>query len=258
MAFLFGSQASGRERKASDWDIAVYFTPVSPGELETEHEYLSENEISSGVERIVRAEVDFLVLNRARPSLVFSILNSGTSLVIKDRTLYTKLLLKTYYEALDFWDFVSDFWRIRQRARSLSPEDKAVFVEHVVFLENEFEDIETFKVLTWKEYLEERDKRRNIERWIENLVMAALDIAKIILASERKDVPETYQSTLKTFWTLYIDSRHATQFSKFADLRNIVVHEYLDIRWKRIQKFIHEAQELYPEFIKTVRKIANL
>jgi len=56
MAFLFGSQASGRERKASDWDIAVYLT---------KEERKVESNIWIEVERIVKAEVDLVMLNRA-------------------------------------------------------------------------------------------------------------------------------------------------------------------------------------------------
>lgn len=66
------------------------------------------------MEKIVKAEVDFLVLNRARPSLVFSVLNSGIPLKIKDRKLYLKLLIKTHYEAIDYWRFTKEFFEIRE------------------------------------------------------------------------------------------------------------------------------------------------
>jgi len=116
-AFLFGSQIKDRARAGSDWDIAVYFKPNEYLELEKEANYPNENEIWSDLVDCLQAEVDFLVLNRVRPSLVFSILNSGFPLVIKDRELYLRLLCKTSYEAIDFWNFVYDFWKIRERAK---------------------------------------------------------------------------------------------------------------------------------------------
>jgi len=99
MAFVFGSRASGRERGSSDWDIAVYFKTDEWLELESTKDYPGEHQIHGDLENILRSDVDLLVLNRARPSLVFTILNSGQSLSIKDQKLYLELLSKTHYEA---------------------------------------------------------------------------------------------------------------------------------------------------------------
>lgn len=124
MAFLFGSQAKSLARDSSDWDIGVYFKPREYLELEKEGDYPGENKIWSDLVGILQTDVDFLVLNRARPSLVFGILNSGFPLVVKDRKLYLRLLSKASYEAVDFWNFVYDFWQIRGRAKSLEQNQK--------------------------------------------------------------------------------------------------------------------------------------
>lgn len=249
MAFIFGSRAKGLERAVSDWDIAVYFKPKEYGELETKEDYEGESQIWSDIDKMISQDTDFLVLNRARPQMVFSVLNTGTPLIVKNRKLYLDLLLKTHYEAVDFWQFAQDFWKIRERSASLSEEDRANLAEHIIFLEGELEDFDKFEKLSWKEYMEEGDKRRNVERWIENLVMGSLDIAKIILSSERKQLPQTYRETLKVFGGLYISEEFGEKFAQFAELRNIIAHEYLDIRWSRIRKFIDAADELYKEFL---------
>lgn len=116
LAFLFGSQSSGRQRISSDWDIAVYFKSPHGLELESTDHYAGEETVHAEVERLVETEVDLVVLNRARPPLVFSILNTGIPLNIKDRSLYLNLLTQTHYEAVDFWKFVEEFWRIREQA----------------------------------------------------------------------------------------------------------------------------------------------
>lgn len=76
--------------------------------------------------------------------------------------------------------------------------------------------------------------------------MSTLDIAKLILASEKREIPQTYKDILKIFCSLYLDSQFGERFSWFVSLRNILVHEYLDIKWRRIQRFINEAEELFP------------
>lgn len=253
MAFLFGSRSVNRERKSSDWDIAVYFNTGNNMDLESSDLYPTENDIRADIEHITGQECDFLVLNRARPALVFSILNGGEILSIKNYTLYYKLLSKTHYEAVDFWQFIDEFWHIREKAMSLTPEARALLIEHSTFLENEFADIALFKAMTYEVYVKDRSARRNLERWIENLVMASLDIAKIVLASDKRQTPQTYRETLKIFAIEYLDPAIAEILSNTADMRNIISHEYLDIRWERIRKFISEAEQLYLKVIHRVK-----
>jgi len=256
LAFLFGSRAKGSEREISDWDIAVYFKPEEYLEIETEREYPGENKIWSDLIDILETDdVDFLVLNRARASLVYNVLRTGTSLIIKDRRFYLDLLCKVSHEAVEWWNFVSDFWRISQKAKSLPPEERARVLEYLRFLENEFSEMEQIKEFSWQDYIQDSFKRKVIERWVENLVMSALDIAKVILASEKREIPQTYKDTLKIFGALYVDPSFGEKFSEFTSLRNILVHEYLDIKWRRIKNFIDQAERLYPIFIKKIKEI---
>ncbi|MEW6609270.1 MAG: HepT-like ribonuclease domain-containing protein [bacterium] len=145
--------------------------------------------------------------------------------------------------------------KLAKNLNHFSLKKKQDLFNNLKFLENEFSEIDQIKKITWVEYAQDSFKRKIIERWIENLVMVVLDIAKIVLASEKKNIPQSYRETLKIFTTLYVDSRIAEKFSHFAELRNIIVHEYLDIRWKRIENFIKEGSKLYPLFIEKVKKI---
>lgn len=258
MAFVFGSRAKGIAMQVSDWDIGVYFKPKEYLELETEKDYPRENKIWSNVIDILETDnVDFVVLNRARPSLVYNVLRVGNPLVIKDKKLYLALLCKVSYEAMDWWQTVSDYCRISEKSKSLSREAKTSILEHLKFLEKEFKEIAEIKKFTQEDYLKDSFKRKIIEKWAENLVMAAIDIAKIVLASEKREIPQSYKGILKVFTVLYIDSSVADRFSEFAKLRNIVAHEYLDIRWKRIENFVKEAGKLYPKFVEKTKKLVR-
>jgi len=260
MAFIFGSQVEGRASKISDWDIGVYFKPKEYLELETERDYPNENEMRSDLIDILGTEeVDFVVLNRAKPSLVYNILREGLPLIIKNKKIYLDLLCKVSYEAMDWWKFVADFWKISEKAKSISPEAKTRLREHLKFLEREFGEIKEIRKFNWQDYLGNSFKRKIIERWVENLVRVSIDIAKIILASEKKEIPQSYKDTLEFFWAFYVggDEKFGEKFASFAALRNIVTHQYLDLRWKQIKKFIREADRLYPKFIEKVKKIVK-
>lgn len=258
MAFLFGSQAKRTTHSASDWDIGAYFKPKEYLELETKEDYPGDHKIWSDLIDILKTnEVDFVVLNRASPSLVYNVVRTGINLKMADMKMYFDLLCKTSYEAMDWWRFVDEYYKIREMAHSLTREAKSNIEERLIFLQEQFTDLERFKRLTLLGYRDDRNERRNIERWVENLVMASLDITKIILASDKKTIPQSYKDILKLFALLYMDKDEpfAERFAEFAELRNIVAHEYLDLRWEKVKKFIEESEKLYPQFIEKVKAL---
>ncbi|MFH1097819.1 MAG: HepT-like ribonuclease domain-containing protein [Candidatus Desantisbacteria bacterium] len=256
LAFLFGSRAKELQREVSDWDIGVYFNPTEYLELETERDYFGENRIWSGLVDVLGTDdVDFVVLNRASPSLVYNVLRIGTPLIMRDKTLYLELLRKVSYEAMDWWDFVNDFWEISQRAKSIPPEERSRLQEYLSFLEKEFGEIDEIKKFGWEDYQKDSFKRKIVERWVENLIMGALDSAKIVLACEKHEIPQSYKDILRIFAAFYIDPSIADKFSEFSKLRNIIVHRYLDVKWQQIKNFIKDAEILYPVFIQKVKDI---
>jgi uncharacterized protein YutE (UPF0331/DUF86 family) len=137
----------------------------------------------------------------------------------------------------------------------LERETKTRLIKHILFLEEELKDYERFKNLTWEEYNRERDKRRNVERWIENIVNSSVDLAKIILALESIPLPETYREMILSLSLVYeFDKSNIEKISEWTRLRNIIFHEYLDIRWSSIKRFINETETFYKKFLEDVRK----
>ena len=116
LAFVFGSYAQGFEMKESDFDVAVYLKNrnLSPGQREK-----IEDNIWLAISKITRKNVDLVCLNIAPVPLISSVFKTGTPLVIKDKKLYWELYLRMSTEAEDFLEFVEDFWRIKQKTKSL-------------------------------------------------------------------------------------------------------------------------------------------
>lgn len=136
----------------------------------------------------------------------------------------------------------------------MKKEVKYRLIKHTSFLENELKDYRQFKTLTWKEYNEERSKRRNVERWVENIINSSIDISKIILTFEKKDLPDTYRSIVKNLSLIPgFSAENMEKLTEWVGLRNIISHEYLDIRWSSIKRFISETEPLYMAFLKDTK-----
>jgi uncharacterized protein YutE (UPF0331/DUF86 family) len=136
----------------------------------------------------------------------------------------------------------------------LKKEIRFRLIKHLTFLENELKDYETFETLSWKEYNGDRGKRRNVERWIENIINSSIDIAKLILTSKGLSLPDTYKDIVKNLSLVADFSEEGMEkLSRWVSLRNIISHEYLDIRWASIQKFMSESKPFYEDFLKRVK-----
>jgi len=111
------------------------------------------------------------------------------------------------------------------------PEDKDRLIRYIDFMESELADFPKFKRIDWTTYNENRDVRRNLERSVENIVNCSIDIAKVILASEDRRIPTSYKGILKGLGGIHhFDEAFGEEISQWASLRNILAHEYLDIR----------------------------
>jgi len=125
-AFLFGSHARGTATKLSDIDIAVYFYPEKRHPIEYEEEifYKSEDEVCCGAERLLKKEVELLVLNRVSASVAASAIR-GIPLAINDWGLYLDFMEVVTREAEDFREMIfEDFLERRQFERRVKTEDK--------------------------------------------------------------------------------------------------------------------------------------
>ena len=135
-------------------------------------------------------------------------------------------------------------------------EAKTRLIKHIIFLKGELDDYENFKLLSWDEYNKQKDKRRNVERWIENIINSSIDISKIILLSENITIPDTYRDIIESLSLItgFYNKENIQRMAEWVRLRNIISHEYLDIRWNSINKFIQEAEAIYKNFLNKIEE----
>ena len=142
------------------------------------------------------------------------------------------------------------------RSRSLSELDRSRLARIVDFLEDELADAADFASMDIERYSTDRGFRRSVERWVENLVNASIDAAKIVLASERRPVPQTYRETVEMLATVEGFRDRAADARRLAEntrIRNMLAHEYLDLRYTQVNAVVDGAAETYRALVDALR-----
>ena len=244
LAFLFGSYATGKNMKESDLDIAVYLKDKT-----------KEKSVWRKIQQSLPKEVDMVLLNEAPATFISNVLKTGLPLIIKNKKKYLQFLVTKSLEAEDFGEFATGYWNITKRSRSLSPEDKTRLLERLDFLQSEMRELTIMQKISAFEYENDKTKRRNIERWAENILNAMIDVAKIILASQKKEMPKTYEAALSTFGAFAgLSKEESEKLASLARLRNMLAHEYLDILFGKIQEFIRDFPKIYAKIGRPIEK----
>ena len=230
--FLFGSAAAGRLRSDSDVDVAVYQASAGKLEIEAERELELEADIQAALERATQRNVDLLSLNRAPATVCTAALLSGRPVLLRDAAFYTRYFLAVTAVASDFLQAECEFRAIRDRSRSLSAIDRSRLQRILDFIDTELEDRDHGV----NHYQTDRNLC-NLDRWVEMLINAALDIGKIVLASERRSVPYTYGEILAELESSEHFPGLAGRLRPLAALRDVLAHEYLELRFGRVSHF---------------------
>jgi uncharacterized protein YutE (UPF0331/DUF86 family) len=133
----------------------------------------------------------------------------------------------------------------------LSKEQKDSILERITFIQVELKDFEELAVnINWPVYQDDRHKRREIERLTENLANAVIDISKIVLAGETVEIPGTYQDIILKLGEMGIVNKElAAKLANLAKARNILAHQYLDLKWDLIKPLLENAPTFLKQFI---------
>ena len=239
-AVLFGSAVSGRLRADSDIDIAVYGDSGRALEIETDRVLSDEPGMQVAIERATNRNVDLLVFNRAPATVAAAALLTGQAVLIRDRAIYSRYFLAVTTVAMDFLELEREFRRIRARSESLSEIDRSRLHRILEFIREELEDQPQFEQVSLRQYETDRAMRRNLDRWVEMLINAAIDAAKIVLAAERRKVPQTYGQILELIDSVPGFTDIGGRLKPLAALKNILAHEYLDLRFVRVRNFVQQ------------------
>lgn len=141
----------------------------------------------------------------------------------------------------------------------LNESDKLNILKRIDFIQIELNDLDEYKKLTYEVYNTDRITRRNVERIIENISNALIDISKIIIANENIHIPNSYREIILKLGEIEtIDEELAKSIAEIARLRNVLAHQYLDIKWSYVKTFITDKINDVYKFIDAVNKYIEM
>ena len=83
------------------------------------------------------------------------------------------------------------------------------------------------------------------------MAISLIDIAKLILSSEKKKALQSssVEMVKSLGWAMNVSEIEVNLMGKFAELRNLLAHQYLDLRYAQIRSFLDNSEPIYHKVI---------
>ncbi|MEW6606164.1 MAG: HepT-like ribonuclease domain-containing protein [bacterium] len=115
---------------------------------------------------------------------------------------------------------------------------KGRIIEFLQFISYEMKEFDTrYADKTWEEYEKDRELQKIMERTVENILTALIEISGSILTQE-DIVVENYADALKKCANLFnLTAEEQQDIEKLANIRNRLAHRYLNLKWQVINMY---------------------
>lgn len=129
---------------------------------------------------------------------------------------------------------------------------KGRVVDSIQFISSEMREFEEdYQGCSWQDYKKDKKLQKLIDRTVENILTALIEVCGTILTQEGIPI-ENYAQVLKECSKLFgFKEEEQEKLAKLAIQRNRLAHRYLNFRWNAIHIFI----ETKPLVIKLIEKI---
>jgi uncharacterized protein YutE (UPF0331/DUF86 family)/predicted nucleotidyltransferase len=260
VAYLFGSQASGRTWPESDVDVAVLFGPT----VEPREYFDRQLALMVALFGIFRTDrVDVVVLNTAPPVLKYrGVVRGGRVLYEADRRQRLAFEVRAFHEFADTAPLREVQYRSLKRTIARWREEHEGWPRGGPVVDR---DVVRSLCLHLREYLRvlERSRERSmleiasdpIVYWgvLHGLQMScqcALDIASHILAGDERAAAQDYREAISRLSDIGVLPREFTdRFVGVAAFRNLLVHEYGQVEPLRVEQGFSQGLDEFQRFI---------
>jgi len=227
LAYLFGSQAKGREGPESDVDIAILLAADGKDKYDF---FKTQLAMGRELRKLFGRDVDVVVLNSATALLKYEVIACGK--VLYQKSDETRIRFEAQLQA----EYLDTSHTRRIYAASLGSEGVDDMISREIVEERLYEMNENLKLLQevkkypLSDFKSDPFKFKTAERCLHIAIECVLDIGNHIIAEMKWKRPKGYGDILEILANRKaIPADFADRFSPIANLRNILVHAYLSI-----------------------------
>lgn len=129
---------------------------------------------------------------------------------------------------------------------------KGRIMETIAFITKEMEEFESdYLHKTWQEYQSDIKLQKLIDRTIENILTAFIEVCGTVL-TEKDILAESYTDVLRKTGSLFGFSEEEIEtLARLAVQRNRLAHRYLNFRWQ-VVKFYRENKGILKKLLSFV------
>jgi len=111
--------------------------------------------------------------------------------------------------------------------------------ESLKFISQEMNEFERdYSDKTWKDYQNDTKLQKLMDRTVENILTAIIEISGTVLTEEGIAV-ESYSDALRKYAEFYgLSEEESENLARLAVQRNRLAHRYLNFRWQAIKMFV--------------------
>ena len=105
--------------------------------------------------------------------------------------------------------------------------------------------LEPFKAKDKDEILQDAYFQDIVERNLEVVAQAVIDISNRIISIEGLEKPrDYYEAIMRLGESGILPLEFARKLAPIAGFRNVLVHDYLDLNWDEVHKNLHQLQDI--------------
>ena len=128
--------------------------------------------------------------------------------------------------------------------------DSVVVERRLAMILEEVEFLKTIKQQKFNEFLSDGKSLRSTAKAIETIAQSIIDICSHIVAQKHWGISDTYRGTIALLAAKHVISDSlSSNLQQIVAMRNILVHQYLDIDFNIIWDSLDLLLEDAPEFV---------
>ena len=122
---------------------------------------------------------------------------------------------------------------------------KGRIMETIAFITKEMDEFESdYSTKTWQEYQSDIKLQKLIDRTIENILTAFIEVCGTIL-TEENILAESYTDVMRKAGNFFgLGEEELEILAKLAIQRNRLAHRYLNFRWQVVRLYIENRSTL--------------